>query len=363
MDVNSCWYCLNKEMDKESEKFIRRYYRHKEGCSMRYNGEQEPGALANARVFYVQDGRYNVKSQKEFCHIKNNSVALVAWMICLWLMSSICYAQAPDLFLLKTYQKQKDVTGWVMSEKLDGVRAYWDGHQLLSRNGHVFKAPKWFIQDFPPFALDGELWTKRSDFEHIVSIVRQQQPDERWSEIRYMVFEVPLQKGGFLERLAILRNYLQAVDQESAQSGSTEARPEYLSLITQVEVKNQAHLQGFLERVVAQGGEGVVVRDPATPYQTGRLKSALKVKLFQDDECEVIGYKAGKGKYLDSLGALKCRLGNQNVIHIGSGLSDELRRRPPAIGSVITFKFYGLTKKGLPRFPVFLRVRMLEMDG
>ena len=115
----------------------------------------------------------------------------------------------------------------------------------------------------------------------------------------------------------------------------------------------------FFKQVTNLGGEGVVVRDPAAEYQTGRLKSALKMKSFQDDECEVIGYRSGRGKYQGMVGALRCKLSNQKIIGIGSGLSDQQRESPPVVGSIITFKYYGLTAKGLPRFPVFLRQREL----
>ncbi len=54
--------------------------------------------------------------------------------------------------------------GWYMSEKLDGVRAYWDGKVFYSRNGHIFYPPDFFIKDFPQMPLDGELWTKRANF-------------------------------------------------------------------------------------------------------------------------------------------------------------------------------------------------------
>ena len=82
------------------------------------------------------------------------------------------FASKPDLLLLKVY-KDQNITGWVMSEKLDGIRAYWDGKNLISRGGNIIYAPKWFTKDYPSFELDGELWTKRKDFENISSIVRQ----------------------------------------------------------------------------------------------------------------------------------------------------------------------------------------------
>ena len=289
-----------------------------------------------------------------------NIVYLLSGFLCF--ISASSFAQKPDLFLLKTYQDDKAVTGWLMSEKLDGVRAYWDGHQLISRGGYAFNAPMWFTRDFPAFALDGELWSKRSDFENIVSIVRSQQADESWEKIRYRIFEVPNQSGGLLARLVVLRNYLEALDSSPpdnnpSQLASAEDQPAYLNIIPQIEVKNQLHLKAFLQKIVDQGGEGVVVRDPEALYQTGRLSSALKVKLFQDKECEVTAYHPGRGKYKDLVGSLVCRLDDKTLIRIGSGLNDKQRKQPPTIGSTITFKYYGLTAKGRPRFPVFLRQR------
>lgn len=301
-------------------------------------------------------------SHQKFHHIKRHKVILFLWAAFLCSISPFSFAQKPDLFLLKTYQDHKDVTAWVMSEKLDGVRAYWDGQQLISRGGQVFKAPAWFTRSFPPFELDGELWTKRNDFENIVSIVRQQQPDERWSQITYRIFELPQQPGGLLKRLAVLGDYLKAVDLKSAQLASTAPKPVALSIIPQIEIKSQTHLNEFLQQVVNQGGEGVVLRDPAAAYQTGRLDGALKLKPYQDEDCEVMGYHPGQGKYQNLVGALECRLENHNFIRIGSGLTDEQRKSPPAIGSLITFKYNGLTAKGLPRFPVFLRERPLVAE-
>ncbi len=282
-------------------------------------------------------------------------VLLCTIFLCVNPSSSV--AEKPDLFLLRTYQKSKDVTDWVMSEKLDGMRAYWNGHQLVSRGGKIINAPEWFIRNFPPFELDGELWTKRNDFENIVSIVRRQQPDDRWSQITYRIFEVPKQTGGLLDRLSVLQLYLKERSQSSDQENLS-----HLLIIPQIKIKNQQHLDAFFQHVLSQGGEGVVIRDPVAIYQTGRLKNALKRKSYQDAECEVAGYQPGRGKYQGQVGALKCRLKNQSVIRIGSGLSDQQRKQPPAIGSVITFKYYGLTAKGLPRFPVFLRHRVFAAE-
>lgn len=263
------------------------------------------------------------------------------------LLLQVAHAQKPDVFLLKKYDGSQDVVGWVMSEKLDGVRGLWDGRQLLSRNGNTLHAPEWFIRDLPPFALDGELWTERGDFENIVSIVRRKTPDDRWAQVGYHIFEAPHQAGGLLERLAVLGNYLKKYPVA------------HLKIIPQIEVEANAQLGQFLNQVTASGGEGVVVRDPAPPYSTGRLPSALKVKKYLDAECTVRKILPGKGKYTGLMGALQCELADGGFVNIGSGFSDRERTEPPPVGGVITFKYYGLTKNGKPRFPVYLRRRQL----
>lgn len=261
------------------------------------------------------------------------------------LWTTVTMAQVPDLFLLKTYDGTQDVVGWVMSEKLDGVRGLWNGERLVSRSGNTLRAPDWFTRDFPPFALDGELWSTRGNFEGIVSIVRRQTPDARWSQMRYHIFEVPHQAGGLLERLAVLADYL-------------EKRPvAHLRIIPQIPVATTAQLRNFLAEVADGGGEGVVVRNPDSPYQTGRLSSALKVKNYVDAECVVRKILPGNGKYTGKMGALRCAMADGKLVNIGSGFSDKMRAAPPPVGSTITFKYYGLTQKGKPRFPVYLRLR------
>ncbi|WP_081696329.1 DNA ligase [Thiomicrorhabdus sp. Kp2] len=271
----------------------------------------------------------------------------------------------PNLMLLKTYHANEDVTGWLMSEKLDGVRAYWDGKHLISRQGNVFASPKWFTQNFPPFELDGELWLDRGQFEETVSIVRQQNPDNRWKQISYHIFEVPNQSGGLLERLQVLEMFLK--DQPNT----------VIKIIKQTRIKANLDVEKELNRVLSLGGEGLVVRNPEIEYKTGRVTSALKVKQKQDAECIVRGYTKGLGKYTGLVGALKCELmteqvnrlfpllksESRTVIKIGSGLSDAQRAQPPKMGSIVTFQYMGLTKKGLPRFPVFLRERAGEVIG
>lgn len=231
-----------------------------------------------------------------------------------------------------------------MSEKLDGIRAYWNGKKLLSRSGREFNVPKWFTKSFPPFEIDGELWTKRGDFEHISSITSKKTPHNGWREITYNIFEVPNQKGGLKQRLKVLKEFLQANPSR------------YIKIIKQTTCKDKKHLKKFLKEIEGKGGEGVVLREPNAPYIAKRTSKALKLKSFQDDECQVIGYKKGKGKYKESFGSILCKY-RGDVVAIGSGFSQKDRQNPPKIGDTITFKYQGLTKNKKPRFPVFLRIR------
>ena len=268
----------------------------------------------------------------------------VATLLLLFLCHTV-YAKNTDLLLLKTYDDSQDVTGWLMSEKLDGMRAIWDGNSLQSRQGNQIFAPEWFLEALPPFAIDGELWTQRDDFENIMSIVRQKTPDDRWHSIYYQIFEVPHQHGSLLDRLAILSVYLKQHPNS------------FITIIPQLIVQSSSHLKTELDKVISLGGEGLVVRKPEMPYLTGRSSYALKVKQYQDTECTVIAHKAGKGKYVGKVGSLQCQLPSGVTFYIGSGLSDQQRQYPPKIGSIITFKYYGRTKNNIPRFPVFLRIR------
>ncbi len=257
---------------------------------------------------------------------------------------SLVFAKSPELLLLKTY-KDQNVSGWLMSEKFDGIRAYWDGENLLTRSGKIINAPKWFTKDFPSFKIDGELWSGRGEFEFIQSVVMDKKPSSEWKKITYNIFEVPNQKGGLLERLEVLEKYLKT------------KKISHLKIIKQIKVKNKAHMKKYFKKIKKMGGEGIVLRDPKALYIAKRTNKALKYKGFKDDECEVISYNNGKGKYEGLLGSFTCKLKNGITFKIGSGLIDKDRKNPPKIGQTVTFKYQGLTKYGKPRFPVYLRVR------
>lgn len=252
-----------------------------------------------------------------------------------------------DLLLLSEY-KDQNVSGWLLSEKLDGIRAYWDGKNLLSRGGKILHTTSDFTECFPPFALDGELYTKHNDFENIQSIVTDLLPDkDGWSKIKFHVFDLPNASGGLLERLNVLSKFLEISPCKS------------IKVIKQTPISDINEANIILNKILKDGGEGIVLRNPSTPYEGTRSKNAIKLKAFKDSECKVIKILNGKGRLNGVMGSILCEdLISKKRFKIGSGFSDKQRKNPPKIGSIVTYKFQNLTKNGLPRFPVFLRIRM-----
>ena len=270
----------------------------------------------------------------------------------LWSVAISLHAQTPEMILAKILPDDVDVREYWVSEKYDGVRGYWDGQQrqMRSRNGTIIALPRDFAAQLPDISLDGELWIGRGQFERVVSVVRDTQPDDRaWNQVKYMVFELPdphNQYGDFTQRITQIERITQHLNAPNIQA------------VKQWRVRDRAELLRQLDTITQAGGEGLMLHLASAPYQTGRSDALYKLKLRQDAEATVIGYVAGTGKYAGKVGSLRVHTDDGREFNVGSGLTDVTRVHPPAIGSVITYQFNGLTQKGLPRFPRFLRVRV-----
>ncbi len=100
-----------------------------------------------------------------------------------------------------------------------------------------------------------------------------------------------------------------------------------------------------------------MLRRPRSLYVAGRSATLIKVKRFHDAEARVVGHQPGHGRHRGRLGALLVQMVNRTRFAVGSGLSDAERDNPPAIGSLITFKYQELSDGGVPRFPTYVGVR------
>lgn len=254
--------------------------------------------------------------------------------------------EVPPLLLAETAPGKIDVPAYLLSEKLDGVRAHWDGKALRFRSGQVISAPPWFTDRLPKQPLDGELWIGRGTFDRLSGLVRRDEPDEAaWREVRYMIFELPGAHGSFAERARRIREIVAA------------AGVPWLLAVEQFRLPDQRTLRKKLAEVVQAGGEGLMLHRADAIYETGRSSSLVKLKLWHDAEARVIAHLPGKGKYAGMLGALRVRTDDGREFSLGSGLSDQQRRSPPAIGTIVTYRYRAITGKGIPRFASFWRTR------
>lgn len=351
------------------------------------------------------------------------------------------------LMLAKTYVGQR-IAGWYCSEKLDGLRAYWDGgitrgmtcadvcfanigkgggerlaSGLWTRLGKPVHAPDWFLDGLPEVPLDGELWAGRAEWETASSVVRTYDSSTvDWKKIRYLVFDSPtcwavfepgrINETHFKKQVTDFeRSWVLSRQQYLCITGVMEpfdsVYRKLVSFFRSVEGKRvggwvelleqdrlptgplgmpEKELMLRLERVTAARGEGLMLRNPASYWMPQRMDGLLKVKAEDDDEAVVIGYTWGRrtdlgSKLLGKMGALivqwkhvafelsgftdeeremACR--GDSVVVRGEKMEGE-RETDPAhyyarhfeLGTVVTFKYNGLTKAGIPKSARFFR--------
>jgi DNA ligase-1 len=271
---------------------------------------------------------------------------MIKKIICLFAFIS-CFSlqnvQAQEIMLPLVYEKGIELTDWLMSEKLDGVRGYWDGKKLLSKNGIPFNPPRSFTKNFPDFEVEGELWGGRGTFEKTVSIVMQKDAHIGWQELKFAIFDVPKASGGFEDRLNVAKMWF------------GRHPTEFAFVIEHKPITSAAYLQNELKMIEEVGGEGIILRKSRSPYIPGRSKDILKLKSYSDMEAVVVGHLGGEGRNAGRLGSLLVELPHDKTrFKIGTGFSDAVRVNPPPVGTVITFKYYGFYKSGIPKFPSYL---------
>ncbi|GGA81569.1 ATP-dependent DNA ligase [Neiella marina] len=255
----------------------------------------------------------------------------------------------PPLMLASEYQEHIQLGNYLVSEKFDGIRAFWDGQHLLTRSGNLINAPDWFTQGFPKIPLDGELWFGYGQFSQLTALLNSATTQQaQWRNVLFMVFDLPTIRAPFDMRYGQLGNLLEQLDHPQLQ------RVEQQTLSTDNDVRHA------LAKVLQRGGEGLMFRHRNSLYEPKRSMQLLKLKPWQDAEAEVIGHRPGQGKYSGQLGALVVRAASGQIFKIGTGFSDQERRQPPSVGTTITYRYSGFTNSGKPRFASYMRPRLPE---
>lgn len=272
----------------------------------------------------------------------------------------------------------------IASPKIDGIRAlsFRDGHsgvRMLSRT--MKPIPNAYVQQCLhglSHGLDGELWVAgATTFGEVSSAIMSRDGEPDW---RYIVFDhFNGETKPYRQRLAECADYVRLVNQAG------EARVE---LVESLWIRDAAGLEAYEARCLAQGHEGVMLRDPAGPYKFGRSSTRegilLKMKRFEDTEAVVIGFeermhneneatqdafgrtersshKAGLRPAGD-LGKLVCRTPEGIEFGIGTGFTADDRRhiwekRADYLGRFAKYRHQPHGAKEAPRCPVFLGFR------
>jgi len=280
--------------------------------------------------------------------------------------------------------------GWYASEKWDGIRAIWDGYNLVSRGSHAGNpkvytyVPEWFTDAMPPgVALDGEIWIGRGMFQSTSKLSNikpgktytKTQINSMWTGTRtvppviFKAFDMPGTDLPFEQRMGRLRMVIS--DRKKCWS---EKYPDFeyfpIEFTEQVLIDNMEILVKMYQKMTKAGAEGLMIRAPGSPYELKRSKYLLKYKIKEDSECVVRGYIPGDGRLRGLLGSLECELisdGKTNGIisHIGTGLTDVQRKEYLdedsehyiPIGAIVSFSYMEMTDDGIPRHPVYHGVR------
>lgn len=243
------------------------------------------------------------------------------------------------MFLLaKKWSPTIDPTGYFCSEKLDGHRAWWNGDTFISRGGNKINAPSWFTEGLPKIALDGEIWAGRGNFERVGSIHSSR--SHEWNLVKYAVFDAPEAGGPFEKRLLVAMGEVK--------------KAKHAFVLAFWKVSSAEHLRKELERVVAEGGEGLMIRQPGSLYVKERSSTLLKVVPRYDAEAFVIGHVEGTRPGL--CGSLDVVTPDGRRFKV-AGLSESYARKPPPIGTKITYSYRLLSSDGIPRPASFVRIR------
>ncbi|MCL1124179.1 DNA ligase [Shewanella surugensis] len=274
----------------------------------------------------------------------HRTLFLLMTLLCFGVLQAEVLLWRPPIQLATDMPEDINVSDYLISEKLDGVRGYWDGSALYTRSGNMISVPVWFSRDFPAYPLDGELWLGRNRFHKMLSLIKQTNPDPQlWRSVRFMVFDLPASTQRFNLRYHVMQAQLKGLSA-------------FLEVIPQYTLKSQKELDTLFIKTIELGGEGLMLHEKTALYQIGRSNKIIKLKPIDEAKAKVVGYQAGKGKFSGMMGALLVTMPNGKPFKLGTGFSDAQRQNPPKMGTQVIYQYRGVTHKGIPRFASFLSV-------
>jgi len=222
------------------------------------------------------------------------------------------------------------IKGWLLSEKLDGIRAYWTGSELLTKTGKPIICPVSITANLPAFPLEGELWAGRGGFQRVLSAFKSGISGD-WSGIDFVAFDAPSAQVIASTRMKV-----------------TQIIPS-VKAVSQTVITDKRHMKRLVKEILANGGEGAILRNPASLYTAGRSDDCAKVKPVLCDEATFTGKTVTTAK------------GKTSLVCEYQGATFSLHTSTPATkGQLVTFEYYGMTDGGKPRHAQFIAIRDYE---
>lgn len=255
-----------------------------------------------------------------------------------------------------TYPKQ-------MGYKLDGVRATmkWDGKEVivLSRTGkpylnlghlnNILKAHA-IKNKLKPFVIDGELYKHGLLLEEINEAVRG--VNENTPHIEFWMYDYPTNgEKKQTERTEFVLWFVKNLNSA------------YFNTPVTFIVNSDKGVLELHDEFIKLGFEGGMLKDLDGTYQSGqRSRFWQKVKMFEDNEYEIIGYKLGQRGVEDLTFECKCKDGPFEVKMSGNTLNKQrlYNKIDSLIGKQLTVKHFGFTKYGIPFLPTGKAIREKE---
>ncbi|CAM6004807.1 unnamed protein product [Sphagnum balticum] len=246
--------------------------------------------------------------------------------------------------------------------KLDGIRCIAilkDGKcTLWSRTRKPINSVPHIVEaiekGFPPgteIILDGELYNHeyKSNFEKIVSLVRQEEPDPEHQLVQYHIYDI-VNADPFKSRATKLR-YMKS----SWFDGS-------IVKVDTILVDDEQTSIEYFDQWRQEGYEGAMIRNANGLYVNKRSYDLQKIKEMEDSEFLVVGIQEGRGKLAGHVGAFVCKTSSGEEFAVKmSGNTEELKKyfENPSLweNKILTVQYQSLTAYGIPRFPVGLRFR------
>ena len=298
------------------------------------------------------------------------------------------------------HKKNFKLTDYLLSQKLEGMRAFWDGGctknmkisqvpwanltvdrsvndrlstGLWTRLGRPIFCPEYFTEKFPKCPLDGELYLGVNTFQKLMSLVKPFEANNSdWNGVSYCVFDspnwviftekrkLPWGRMGdvfFGPELNTSYSYFEDVWNKFLLPNVLECENPYIAPLHQHELSGEADLDYYMSQVFNQGGEGVMLRHRRSFWLPKRSKDILKVKFKDDDEALVVDIQPGEGQCAGRIGSLIVNWQGK-VFNIGTGftLEERLLLMNTIIGKTVKFSYRGLTEEGIPKEARFVGV-------